>query len=164
MFERESSTIRRETSSVDVARDPVVVAARDAFASAARGGGSHVTPLKIVKAWRSSVQAINENCFQIGVLVASDLKVSQIVDVVDTGNGTAYSLKIIGRDSDGELYRDVVKVLFWNNTREPKIKRLVFMTEETWGRKYLDTPVVQFFIDAVSMQGVQVYIEYVGRT
>jgi len=144
--------------------DPVVAAARDALASAGRQGrrpGSRVTPLQIVKRWQAAVQAIDETCFRAGVLVAPNLKVSQIVDLVDEGARTAYSFNVIGRDADGELYRDIVKIMFWNQTREFKIKRLVFITEEEWGRKYLDTPLVRSFIELLSVQGLEVSIEYV---
>ena len=146
--------------------DPVIVAARNAFASAARQGrerGSAVRPLQIVKMWRSTVQALDENCFLGGVLVAPNLKVSQMIDLVDARTSTAYSFKVVGRDADGELYRDIVKIIFWNQTREPKIKRLIFITEGTWGRKYLDTPVVRGFTELHPSMDLEVSIEVRGQ-
>lgn len=145
--------------------DPVVAAARDAFMIALRGQGrgAHNTPRTIGKMWRLEVQGINQNCFQVDVCIDPNQKIlNQTIDVLDVRSNTAYEFSVEGRDADSELYKDVVKIMYWNRSREPKITRLVFITEEKWGRKYLDTPLARSFIDLLSNHHLEVSIVYVS--
>jgi hypothetical protein len=39
-----------------------------------------------------------------------------------------------------EFYKDIVKVIIWNQKRTMKLSRLVFITEEKHGRPFLECP------------------------
>lgn len=122
--------------------DPVILAAQAAFAARLRDGSNvsdHTRNAQaIAKAWRLAVYELNPDRFQIESLVAPDL--DQRFDVLDLETNTAYEFKVSGKNATGEFYKDVVKVIVWNQRRKKAITRLVFITEEVWGRKYLDTP------------------------
>ena len=102
---------------------------------------------------------MDQDRFQIEVLVAPDL--DQRIDVLDAGTGTAYEFKVSGKNATSEFYKDVVKVILWNQKRKRKITRLVFITEEEWGRKYLDTPMPRAYIEHLRAGGLEVSVEYV---
>ena len=73
----------------------------------------------------------------------------QRIDILDEQDHCAYELKVSGKNAYAEFYKDIVKVLMWNEAHEAqseKIKEFVFMTEETWGRRQLDTPMPKAFI------------------
>lgn len=68
-------------------------------------------------------------------LVKSEVKVSpennERIDVVDSETNTAYELKVSGKNTHHEFYKDLVKVLTYNEYQEAqnKIKKLIFISE-----------------------------------
>jgi hypothetical protein len=143
--------------------DQVVAAAQKAFAQRLRDcsdvSDNTRNAQAIAKAWRSAVYEHDPDRYQIEALVAPDL--DQKIDVLDTETHTAYEFKVSGKNATGEFYKDVVKVIVWNRKRKKPISRLVFITEEDWGRKYLDTPMPREYIKYLEGHGLEVVIAYV---
>jgi len=69
--------------------------------------------------------------------VVGEVRVSRAnnerIDVVDLQTKTAYELKVSGKNTHHEFYKDLIKVLTYNEYRveEEKLKKLVFISEET---------------------------------
>lgn len=143
--------------------DPIIEAAQVAFKQRLRDNNDVSDNTRnaqaIAKAWRSAVHELDPDRFQIEALVAPDL--DQKIDVLDTETNTAYEFKVSGKNATGEFYKDVVKVIVWNQKRKKKLARLVFITEEVWGRKYLDTPMPRAYIDYLAFHGLEVSVAYV---
>lgn len=72
----------------------------------------------------------------------------------------AFEFKVSGKNATSEFYRDVVKVLLWNEHHAEKIKKLVFITEAQWGKKHLDKPMPKAFVAFLVAHGLEVEIEY----
>jgi hypothetical protein len=143
--------------------DPVVQAAQIAFAARVKGSADVSENTKnaqaIAKSWRSAVHQLDPDRFQIEAMVSPDL--DQKVDIVDLEKGWAYEFKVSGKNATGEFYKDIVKVIVWNEKRKKKLTRLIFITEEEWGRQYLDKPMPRAYLAYLSQHGLQVIIEYV---
>ena len=92
-------------------------------------------------------------------MVAPEL--DQRLDVVDTETACAYEFKVSGKNAWAEFYKDVVKVLMWNQRRKTKLKTLVFITEEKYGRPFLDAPMPRAYIKYLAEGGVNVHVVYV---
>jgi hypothetical protein len=90
----------------------------------------------IAKSWRSAVHTLNPDRFQIEAMVTPEL--DQKIDVVDPETTSAYEFKVSGKNAWAEFYKDVVKVIIWNEKRTKKLSRLVFITEEKCGKPFLD--------------------------
>jgi len=143
--------------------DPVVQAAQTAFALRLREGSNvsdHTRNAQaIAKAWRSAVHELDPDRYQIEPLVGPDL--DQRLDILDTETHTAYEFKVSGKNATGEFYKDIVKVIVWNRRHKKSIVRLVFITEEEWGRKYLNAPMPREYVKYLETHGLDVLVEYV---
>ncbi len=143
--------------------DPVVHAAQVAFAQRLREGSNvsdHTRNAQaIAKAWRSAVHELDPDRYQIEPLVGPDL--DQRLDILDTEVNTAYEFKVSGKNATGEFYKDVVKVIVWNRRHKNTITRLVFITEEEWGKRYLDTPMPREYMKYMAGHGIEVVVTYV---
>jgi hypothetical protein len=58
----------------------------------------------------------------------------------------------------------VVKVILWNEKRSDKLKKLIFITEEEWGKKYLNTEMPKAFITYLSRNGLKIEIAYIRHS
>jgi hypothetical protein len=143
--------------------DPVVFAAQAAFAVRIKDSNDVSENTKnaqaIAKAWRGAVHNLNPDRFQIEALVTPEL--DQKIDVVDPQTSCAYEFKVSGKNAWAEFYKDVVKVIIWNEKRTKKLSGLVFITEEKFGRPFLDAPMPCAYISYLAKQGLKVRIEYV---
>jgi hypothetical protein len=143
--------------------DPVVKAAQLAFAirlkDSADVSDNTKNAQKIAKAWRAAVHDLNPDRFQIEALVAPEL--DQKLDVIDLETSVAYEFKVSGKNAWAEFYKDVVKILMWNQRRKKKLHGLVFITEEKFGRPFLDAPMPRAYIKYLAEQGLSVSVEYV---
>jgi len=143
--------------------DPVVTAAQSAFGQRLRDSSDVSDNTRnaqaIAKAWRSAVYKRDPDRYQIEALVAPDL--DQKIDVLDTETYTAYEFKVSGKNATGEFYKDIVKIIVWNRKRKRPINKLVFITEEEWGRKYLDTPMPREYMKYLEGHGLAVEVVYV---
>jgi hypothetical protein len=142
--------------------DSPIHAAQQAFVQRLRDSNNVSENTKnaqaIAKAWRSTIYAKDPDRYQIEVVVAPDL--DQRIDVLDTETDTAYEFKVSGKNATAEFYKDIVKVIIWNERHKRKITGLVFITEEEWGRKYLDTPMPRAYMDYLLTHGLKVTVHY----
>jgi len=147
------------------AEDPVVNAAREAFSlriADSDNVSDHTRNAQaIAKAWRGKVYAMDPDRFQIEALVAPDL--DQRIDVLDPATTTAYELKVSGKQAHSEFYKDVVKLIVWNEKRKLKLTRFVFITEASWGQKYLESPMVRAYRAHLEAHGLTTIITYLDR-
>lgn len=69
-----------------------------------------------------------------GEIIKPEVRVSTInnekFDLVDYENLIAYELKVSGKNTHHEFYKNVVKVLTYNCNHETKIEKLVFLSEK----------------------------------
>jgi hypothetical protein len=54
-------------------------------------------------------------------------ELDQKIDIVDSETACAYEFKVSGKNAWAEFYKDVVKVLMWNQHREKKLSCLTFI-------------------------------------
>jgi hypothetical protein len=143
--------------------DPVVLAAQAAFSVRIKDSNDVSENTKnaqaIAKAWRGAVHKLDPDRFQIEAMVAPEL--DQKIDIVDPETACAYEFKVSGKNAWAEFYKDVVKVIIWNEKRTKKLSGLVFITEERYGRPFLDAPMPRAYISYLAKQGLNVRIEYV---
>jgi hypothetical protein len=79
----------------------------------------------VTVAWQRSVASSNVQC---EVPVTEDL--NDKIDVVDFSTATAYEMKVSGKNPHHEFYKDIFKVLIYNEHHDKKLERLVFITEK----------------------------------
>ncbi len=82
---------------------------------------------KITKIWQETVC----NGTTIKSEVAISTKNNKKIDIIDFQDKIAYELKVSGNNPHHEFYKDIMKVLVYNEyqTDNEKIKKLVFITE-----------------------------------
>jgi hypothetical protein len=143
--------------------DPVVQAAQLAFSVRLKNSSDVSENTKnaqaIAKSWRSAVHALDPDRFQIEAMVTPEL--DQKIDIVDQENACAYEFKVSGKNAPAEFYKDIVKVIIWNQKRKKKLSSLVFITEEKWGRPFLDAPMPRAYIKYLAELELKVSVEYV---
>lgn len=79
----------------------------------------------ITKAWQNSVKTDH-----IKPEVQVDENISEKIDVIDFSTSTAYEMKVSGKNPHHEFYKDIFKVIIYNQQRDKKVNRLVFLTEK----------------------------------
>jgi hypothetical protein len=150
-------------STVQGIEDPIVMAAQAAFSVRIKDSKDVSENTKnaqaIAKAWRGAVHKLDPDRFNIEALVTPEL--DQKIDVVDTKTSRAYEFKVSGKNAWAEFYKDVVKVIIWNEMRAKKISSLVFITEEKHGRPFLDAPMPRAYIKYLANLGLDVSVKYV---
>jgi len=143
--------------------DPVVTAAQLAFAVRLKDSSDVSENTKnaqaIAKAWRGAVHQLDPDRFQIEAMVTPEL--DQKIDIVDSETACAYEFKVSGKNAWAEFYKDVVKILMWNQHRKKKLSCLTFITEEKCGKPFLDAPMPRAYIKYLAEHGLKVSIEYV---
>lgn len=85
----------------------------------------------------------------------------QKIDVVDTKAALAYEFKVSGKNACAEFYKDIVKVIIWNERRTKKLCGLVFITEDECGRPFLDAPMPRAYMTYLAQLALKVSVEYV---
>jgi hypothetical protein len=143
--------------------DPVAAAAQIAFSVRLKDSSDVSENTKnaqsIAKAWRGAVHTLDPDRFHIEALVTPEL--DQKIDVLDTETACAYEFKVSGKNAWAEFYKDIVKVIIWNEKRKKKIACLVFITEEKHGRPFLDAPMPRAYMKCLAEHGLKVSVEYV---
>lgn len=141
----------------------IIQAAQLAFAARLKdsaGVSEHTKNAQtIAKAWRAAVLELDPDRFHIEAMVAPEL--DQKIDIVDSQEACAYEFKVSGKNAWAEFYKDVVKVIIWNERRKNKLRRLVFITEERDGKPFLDAPMPRAYIKYLGQSGLEVSIAYV---
>jgi hypothetical protein len=143
--------------------NPVVTAAQLAFAVRLKGSAdvseNTENAQAIARAWRAAVHDLDPDRFQFEVLVAPEL--DQKLDVIDSETACAYEFKVSGKNAWAEFYKDVVEVLMWNQRRKRKLETFVFITEEKYGRPFMDAPMPRAYIKYLAEATLSVHIVYV---
>lgn len=143
--------------------DPVVGAAQSAFSGRLRIESSVSEHTKnaqaIAKVWRGAVHSLDPDRYLIEAMVAPEF--DQKIDIVDTASACAYEFKVSGKNAWAEFYKDVVKVLMWNERRKQRLTRLVFITDEDHGRRFLEAPMPKAYVSYLKTQGLEVAVRYV---
>lgn len=75
-------------------------------------------------AWQRSVASKDVKC---EVPIRDDL--NEKIDVIDLSTATAYEIKVSGKNAGHEFYKDIFKVLVYNQHHDKKLEQLVFITE-----------------------------------
>jgi len=144
-------------------KDKIVKAAKDAFIKRLRNNSdvseNTLNAQAIAREWRSQCWNLDPARILIEATVHPDL--NQRIDIVDRQDNCAYEFKVSGKNATAEFYKDVVKVILWNEKRSDKLKKLVFITEDDWGKKYLETEMPKAFITYLARNGLQVEVEYI---
>src|ERR1700719_3440384 len=116
--------------------DPVVAAAHIVFSVRLKDSSDVSENTKnaqaIAKAWRGTVHKLDPERCQIEAMVTPEM--DQKIDIVDSETACAYEFKVSGKNAWAEFYKDIVKVIIWNEKRKKKLSSLVFITEATHGR------------------------------
>ena len=146
-------------------KDKIILAAREAFKGRIRKSSdvsdNTVNAQEIAKDWRSRCWEIDPNRLAIEQTIHPGL--NQRIDLVDRQEMCAYEFKVSGKNATAEFYKDIVKVILWNEKRQDKLKKFVFITEEEWGKKLLDTEMPKAFIAYLGKNGMFVEIEYIKK-
>lgn len=114
----------------------------------------------VAKSWMTECWELDRDRIQTEVAIHPGL--NQRIDVLDSKEMIAYEFKVSGKNATAEFYKDIVKAILWNEERENKIKKLVFITEETEGRRFLDAAMPKAFMKYVSRNGLAVDVAYVN--
>lgn len=145
--------------------DPVIQAAQIAFSIRLRSNSDVSENTKnaqaIAKSWRGAVHALDPDRFVIEAMVSPEL--DQKIDIVDQDTACAYEFKVSGKNAWAEFYKDIVKVIIWNEKRKKKLLKLVFITEAKCGRPFLDAPMPRAYIKYLKETGLEVSVEYVNH-
>jgi hypothetical protein len=80
---------------------------------------------KVTKAWQQDVVSGDIQC---EVPVGEGL--NEKIDLIDHSVRVAYEMKVSGKNPDHEFYRDIFKVLIYNQRHAKKVRSLVFITEQ----------------------------------
>jgi len=109
--------------------DEIIKAARVAHGRLWRATSDESTGDKqataVTVAWQKSVTSKD---------VKSEIRIeenlNEKIDVVNFSNATAYEMKTSGKNAGHEFYKDIFKVLIYNQHHDKKLERLVFITEK----------------------------------
>ena len=91
--------------------------------------GATKEAVNITKLWQEKLIGMDSDRFKKEVAIGKDLK--EKIDLVDFQEKTAYELKVSGKNSGHEFYKDLFKVLVYNQNRTIKLEKLVFITESS---------------------------------
>jgi putative lipoic acid-binding regulatory protein len=122
-----------------VMEDPVVTAAQIAFSARIKGSSDVSENTKnaqaVAKAWRGTVHTLDPDRFQIEALVTHEL--DQKLDILDTETPCAYEFKVSGKNAWAEFYKDIVKVIIWNERRKKKVSAWFSSRKRNTGGHFL---------------------------
>ncbi len=79
---------------------------------------------KITKEWQRAIKSD-----EINVEVKVSPENNEKIDVIDIRTSTAYELKVSGKNTHHEFYKDLAKVITYNEYQDNKLKKLVFISE-----------------------------------
>jgi len=144
----------------------IIDAAKEAFRQRLTDGNDVAAHTRnaqaIAKDWRRRVFELDPDNYQYEVPISPEF--DQRIDVLDKSEMCAYEFKVSGKNATAEFYKDVVKILLWNEHRKEKIRELVFITEESWGRQFLDTPMPTAYIKYLQHHDLEVKLVYIAVT
>jgi len=80
---------------------------------------------RVTKTWQQDVVS---NDIQCEVAIKEGLK--EKIDLIDYSVSMAYEMKVSGKNPHHEFYRDIFKVIIYNQHHAKKLQGLVFITEK----------------------------------
>jgi hypothetical protein len=80
---------------------------------------------KVTKTWQQRVVSSDIRCE-----VSIRRGLNEKIDLIDHSAGIAYEMKVSGKNPHHEFYKDIFKVLIYNQHHAKKLKGLVFITEQ----------------------------------
>jgi len=80
---------------------------------------------KVTKAWQQGVI-----CSEIECEAVIREGLNEKIDLIDHSVNMAYEMKVSGKNPHQEFYRDIFKVIIYNQHHAKKLKGLVFITEQ----------------------------------
>ena len=83
--------------------------------------------MKAVLGW------VRSDDIQIEVRIGGGL--NERIDVIDTANATAYEMKVSSSNPHHEFYKDIFKVIIYNQHHTDTLKHFVFITGEKGAQK-----------------------------
>lgn len=107
----------------------------------------------VTKAWQ---RAVSSEDVRTEVPVADNL--NEKIDVVDLSTATAYEMKVSGKNPHHEFYRDIFKVVVYNQHHDKKLKRLVFITERE-GAGRLNKGLGKAVMESCAQYGFSITVE-----
>lgn len=106
----------------------------------------------VTKAWQQNVESPRIKC---EVPIGDNLK--EKIDVVDLSTAIAYELKVSGKNPQHEFYKDIFKVVVYNQNNKEKIKSLVFLTEQV-GTDKLNRGLGKAVTNSSKQLGINIYV------
>jgi hypothetical protein len=85
---------------------------------------------KVTKAWQQDLISSDIQC---EVPIKEDL--NEKIDLIDHSANIAYEMKVSGKNPRHEFYRDIFKVIIYNQHHADKLRGLVFITEQNGADK-----------------------------
>ena len=79
----------------------------------------------VTLAWQKSIASKDVEC---EVPIGKSL--NEKIGVINISTATAYELKASGKNAGHEFYKDIFKVIVYNQHHDKKLERLVFITEK----------------------------------
>lgn len=79
---------------------------------------------RITKAWQAAVKSD-----YVFVEVSISPNNNEKIDVVDISTKIAYELKVSGKNSHHEFYKDIAKILTYNEYHQVRLRKLIFISE-----------------------------------
>jgi len=83
------------------------------------------------KKWQDTVKSTGI----IDTEVSIGCRLNQRIDVIDYSTETAYEMKVSSKNPDHEFYKDIFKVIIYNQNHPTKVKRFVFIIGEKGARQ-----------------------------
>ncbi|MCJ7576402.1 MAG: hypothetical protein MUO80_07020 [Dehalococcoidia bacterium] len=80
---------------------------------------------KVTEAWQQDAVCNEIEC---EALIREGL--NEKIDLIDHSVNMAYEMKVSGKNPHHEFYRDIFKVIIYNQRHAKKLKGLVFITEQ----------------------------------
>ena len=82
---------------------------------------------KVTRHWQEKVMRLGNGWYQTEVPIP---ELGEKIDLVNLTDRIAYELKASGNNPGHEFYKDVFKILVFNEKSKRKIRTLVFITEK----------------------------------
>ena len=85
---------------------------------------------KVTKTWQQDVVSNDIKC-EVPIKVGLREK----IDLIDHSVNMAYEMKVSGKNPHHEFYRDIFKIIIYNQHHAKKLKGLIFITERDGAEK-----------------------------
>ncbi len=108
---------------------------------------------RVTRAWQDSVVSTN-----VEREVPAGEGLRERIDIVDFSTGTAYELKVSGKNPHHEFYKDIFKILTYNHHHGTGLARLIFITEKN-GVASLEKGLGKAVVESMAQYNLDVTLE-----